>query len=85
MLQKIVLATHARLPELVSHLKVGQAKAALDSKKCDELADRLYRDVVDLDSDPTDVRKAMLGIEDLRERRRRGMSKSFNDRWRNGN
>jgi hypothetical protein len=84
MVQKIVLSTHARVPELVSHFKVGQAKAALDSKKCDEIADRLYRDVVDLDADPTDVRKAMLGVEDLRERRRSGIGKSFSDRWWNG-
>jgi hypothetical protein len=82
--RQIVQSLHSKFPQLVSHLKIIQAKAALDSKKCDEIADQLYRDVVELDASPGDVRKAMLGIEDLRERRRSGTSKSFGDRWWNG-
>lgn len=56
--------------KLRSSLQLSSAGAALESN-CIDSADRLFRNVIDLDASPSDFKKAQIGIDDVRERRRR--------------
>jgi hypothetical protein len=72
---------HLAWLRLLSSNKIDQAEAALH-KECIDTASRLFREVVSLDASRSDVTRAIIGIDDIREKRaRRQAPTSFEDRW----
>jgi hypothetical protein len=80
--QREIVSTHNAWQTALSGSRTIQAKAALDGN-CLDAADRFYRAVVDLDASPHDVRLALVGIEDIRQRRRKiqPTESLFLERW----
>jgi hypothetical protein len=69
--QQIAKSSRRAWRGAISAIKLGTAEFALEAG-CLGLADRYYRDVIDFDSTDAYVRKAMIGVEDVREKRRSG-------------
>jgi hypothetical protein len=59
---------------MIARLRVTSAEFAL-TVNCVEIADRYFRDVLSLKAEASDMRKAQVGIEDVRERRRTPLRK----------
>jgi hypothetical protein len=67
-------ANYAAGEKFIAHLRVTGAEFAL-VVNCVEIADRYFRDVLSLKAEASDMRKAQVGIEDVRERRRTPLRK----------
>ncbi|WP_396604526.1 hypothetical protein ACFLEY_03895 [Bradyrhizobium sp. YCK136] len=83
--QRTIVSTRNAWRRALSGSRALQAKSAFDSN-CLDSADRLYREVIDLDASPHDVQLALVGMGDIRERRRQKQptDSSFGGRWWNG-